>query len=833
MARVWLAALAAFAALAYAGPAGAHAGSETPVVQACDKAGAYLTQGRLATARDAYLKALTKPAAPCVVSGLVAVYAAVRREAAYCAAGDAFAKAGEDDEARRQYAQAVMQNTSSDCGLEGLGASSGSKSFWDRSRDGAHRFVDYLPSFPIQLGSLLLMVVFAIGLALIRSAVLRKASLVVRPFEDRALDQRVGSAFSGLVEEQLVRFWQTRQRARDDGYNLDLVVANVELLAQDESLGDAVGELAQVPQLGLLAAVLSFIDRVFLQRRLSVAGELLPEGANGCGVALSLFKRKHLEARGTVWERLPAAATGDSSAATAAPAATPPADAPPTMSRYYGLAGHAAAWVQYQASRVLDDRVGLITSNAESFSELSAGIDEHRTAAGEEEDADASKHYDEAAQRYDHALKFDRENVAALVNLALVRARHLQSEEPIAEQPDSGKAMVEKPASEDATATKPDSEEAIPNKPAVRGRHRQARAGRHGSRSSVCGDSAETEGDPETPGARRPDVVPHSVRAIASQQLHAGQFKAAADTARQLVNSTCAVLTEIGWRWANHTPTYFTSWYKRFPAWLWRVVRRIGRRARRRSVLGDWELARFLARTVEPAAVVVWASALVEDGKTAMVLQKTDHVPPLDRRKKDFDPSQEDNAWLASYLDELLAVNSNQAEKPEQARECKQAGESTQSKRPLLERLKLLVKDLIGSLGASRWRPPDKLNARVHYNLACFFSRLAKRDDDESKEAHLNLSAMHLTCCLAGEWGPRRGESRHWARRDPGLDALNDTDRFEEIVGRELTSAGVKGDVSSPAHIALRNAAVITGWVLALVGLVAILLAVFPGIPFT
>ncbi len=830
---MWLAALAAFAALAYAGPAGAHAGSETPVEQACDEAGAYLTQGRLATARDAYLKALTKPAAPCVVSGLVAVYAAVRREAAYCAAGDAFAKAGEDDEARRQYAQAVMQNTSSDCGLEGLGASSGSKSFWDRSRDGAHRFVDYLPSFPIQLGSLLLMVVFAIGvLALIRSAVLRKASLVVRPFEDKALDQRVGSAFSGLVEEQLVRFWQTRQRARDDGYNLDLVVANVELLAQDESLGDAVGELAQVPQLGLLAAVLSFIDRVFLQRRLSVAGELLPEGANGCGVALSLFKRKHLEARGTVWERLPAAATGDSSAATAAPAATPPADAPPTMSRYYGLAGHAAAWVQYQASRVLDDRVGLITSNAESFSELSAGIDEHRTAAGEEEDADASKHYDEAAQRYDHALKFDRENVAALVNLALVRARHLQSEEPIAEQPDSGKAMVEKPASEDATATKPDSEEAIPNKPAFEGAiAKLAQAG-----TALDRRYAETAPRRKAIPKRQELADPTWYRiryGIASQQLHAGQFEDAAETARQLVNSTCAVLTEIGWRWANHTPTYFTSWYKRFPAWLWRVVRRIGRRARRRSVLGDWELARFLARTVEPAAVVVWASALVEDGKTAMVLQKTDHVPPLDRRKKDFDPSQEDNAWLASYLDELLAVNSNQAEKPEQARECKQAGESTQSKRPLLERLKLLVKDLIGSLGASRWRPPDKLNARVHYNLACFFSRLAKRDDDESKEAHLNLSAMHLTCCLAGEWGPRRGESRHWARRDPGLDALNDTDRFEEIVGRELTSAGVKVDVSSPAHIALRNAAVITGWVLALVGLVAILLAVFPGIPFT
>src|SRR6185295_4785024 len=105
-------------------------------------------------------------------------------------------------------------------------------------------------------------------------------------------------AFGGLVEEQLIGFWRTGQRARDDGYNLDLVVANVEVLAQDEALGDAVGELAQVPQLQIVAGIVAFVDRAFLQRRLSAVGELLPEGAHGCGVALSLFKRKKLEARG-------------------------------------------------------------------------------------------------------------------------------------------------------------------------------------------------------------------------------------------------------------------------------------------------------------------------------------------------------------------------------------------------------------------------------------------------------------------------------------------------------------------------------------------------------
>ncbi len=659
----------------------------------------------------------------------------------------------------RQYARAVGVNVASECARGGLALPSGSKS-------SAGRFFDYLPKFPIQLGSLVLMLAVGLGLlALLRSVVLRKATLVVRAFADAAVEKKVGSAFGGLVEEQLIGFWQTRQRARDDGYSLDLVVANVELLAQDEALGDAVGELAQVPQLQLVAAVVAFVDRAFLQRRLSAVGELLPEGADGCGVALSLFKRKKLEARGTLWEK---PAVGPSSGADGGPSA---------VARYYGLAPAAAAWVQYEASRVLDDRVGLITSSAESFSLLSAGIDEHRTAASMPEDKDnpedKDKRYGEAEGKYREALKVDRENVAALVNLSLVGARRVKGSFPESIQElERARSILDRRYVESAKTRK-----AIPRRPELA------------------------------------DPTWYRIRyALASQRLHAGSvaeaendalklFCEAEDDALELICSTSAVLTEIGWRWTGRQPTWFTSWYKRAPARLWRAVRRAAGRARRRSVVGDWELARFLAHTVEPAAVVLWWSTRIAQRSVPKTPEESDRVlRPLDRR------SEKDGDWLQSYLEELVTKQPKRHE----------------------------FKRVFGWLGVSRWRAPDEPYDRVDYNLACLFSRLASLDDGESRNAHLERSARHLKRCLAGEWGARRGESAHWAARDPGLRALKESNetRFEEIVGPEGEHARKPVPVTSAGHIRLRNGAIITLWMLGLAALVAIPVVMF-GVPFT
>ena len=576
---------------------------------------------------------------------------------------------------------------------------------------------------------------------------LRKATLAVRPFADTALDKKVGSAFGGLVEEQLIDFWQTRQRARDDGYNLDLVVANVELLAQDDALGDAVGELAHVPQLAAVAAIVTFIDRAFLQRRLSAVGELLPEGADGCGVALSLYKRTKLEARGTLWEK-PAVGPNHGFLLVQRPSSkerveTDPSvgaglkadGGPSAVARYYGLAAAAAAWVQYQASRVLDDRVGLITSSAESFSLLSTGIDEHRAGASTHE----RERYLEAARKYGEALDLDSENVAALFNLSLVDARVNGLFPESIKKLEHARRILERRYVESAKPRK-----AISKRPILA------------------------------------DPTWYRIGyALASQKLNAGSVRDAERDALRLIKSTSAVLTEIGWRWTGRQPTWFTSWYKRLPARLWRAVRRAAGRPRRRSVVGDWELARFLAHTVEPAAVVLWWSTHVERGCMPETPKRSEVLPPLDRRE------EKDPKWLQDYLEELVAE---------------------QSPRPRRKRV-------FGWLGVSRWRAPEELNDRVHYNLACLFSRLARLDDGGN--AHLERSEGHLMRCLAREWGPRRGESAVWAARDPGLRGLrkHDPRRFEEIVGPEGTDITGPVEVPSAAHIAARNGAIITLWI--------------------
>jgi len=186
VARVWLATVAALGALAYVGPAVAGTGSGSPADDACETGTAYLREGEVDKALDTYLKALSVTTVPCIDSGLLAVAAAKRREAGYCARGDTLAEAGKDDEAVRQYVAAIEVNVASECAREGLALPSGSKS-------SARRFFDYLPTFPIQLGSLVLMLAVGLGLvALVRSVVLRKATLVVRPFADGALDNKVG-----------------------------------------------------------------------------------------------------------------------------------------------------------------------------------------------------------------------------------------------------------------------------------------------------------------------------------------------------------------------------------------------------------------------------------------------------------------------------------------------------------------------------------------------------------------------------------------------------------------------------------------------------------------
>jgi len=174
-------------------------------------------------------------------------------------------------------------------------------------------------------------------------------------------------------------------------------------------------------------------------------------------------------------------------------------------------------------------------------------------------------------------------------------------------------------------------------------------------------------------------------------------------------------------------------------------------------------------------------------------------LQPLDRS------SEKTPDWLQSYLEELL---------------------TEQPLRPAYKRA-------FGWLGVSRWRAPDEPNERVHYNLACLFSRLAAREGGSSGNAHLPRSADHLERCLAGEWGARRGESARWAERDPGLRRLRELakPRFEGIVG-EGKDVRDTVPVPSAGSIRRRNAVIIMGWVLGAAALVAVTVLMFFGVPF-
>jgi hypothetical protein len=224
-----------------------------------------------------------------------------------------------------------------------------------------------------------------------------KASLVISPFGDggAADGQKVGAGLAGLIEQRLTDLAGRGQRRRGD-YNLDAVASDVELLSEDNNLADAVGKIADLPQMQLLVAVLGFIDLFARKTRLSVAGELLPPGSNGPGVTVALYVSGGIRARSALWQKQVGAWTD-----------TRDADDAEGVEIYYLLAAPAASWVQYEAARELDDSVERITTSAESFALVTAGLELHR-----------DRKLLEAARKYLRALDYDAGNVAARVNLA-------------------------------------------------------------------------------------------------------------------------------------------------------------------------------------------------------------------------------------------------------------------------------------------------------------------------------------------------------------------------------------------------------------------------------
>lgn len=254
-------------------------------------------------------------------------------------------------------------------------------------------------------------------------------------------------------------------------------------------------------------------------------------------------------------------------------------------------------------------------------------------------------------------------------------------------------------------------------------------------------------------------------------------FAEAEKDALEVIKVTAAVLADMGWRWAGRNPSWYVSWSERFPATLLRLTRRLRRKPRRRSIAGDWPLARFLDRTVEPAAVLlVWSARIEQREREPRLRDERDRLEkdlvalaeeraPERRPNKELRPDRRqyapDGDWLSRYVIELA-----------------------DDRDPKHDRWKRFL----AWLGVSRYRLRGRPNHRVQFELACLFSRLAQKRKEaggNDSKAVFERAAEHLERSLSALPEPRRTETAGWAKQDPSLAGLRDFDRskFDRLVG--------------------------------------------------
>ena len=206
---------------------------------------------------------------------------------------------------------------------------------------------------------------------------------------------------------------------------------------------------------------------------------------------------------------------------------------------------------------------------------------------------------------------------------------------------------------------------------------------------------------------------------LIAQELHIATEKARATEAKsgvpratlsgeakKLIEATTGELRRLGWRWAGGKP----PWYIRWARW---------RRNPEYTHLGA-----FLDGVLEPATVVLyWSCRVVErDWKSVEdLLDRAQRLPKsrprlrwpdlrryrrymrqIDRRRLSRRWHREEKNWLEDYL-EILAS-------------------PPRTRRPPVVRLFI-------KLGLSRLKPMPGPSYRVHYNLACLYSRLCQLPD--------------------------------------------------------------------------------------------------------
>ncbi|HET7484788.1 MAG TPA: KTSC domain-containing protein [Solirubrobacterales bacterium] len=557
----------------------------------------------------------------------------------------------------------------------------------------------------------------------------------------------------------------------DDGYDLDQAAIDIELLAEDNDLAKAMERLADVPQLKIVVAVVSLMERLLPSRGLSAAGELLPAGADGAGVSIALYQGNRLTARSSLWEDevnmwFPREGVSAKQAKSEKSEKLTLPSGGESPSSHYGLAAPVAWWVQYEAARVLDSNVSLVTNSAPSFSLVGIGLARER-----------QRHVRDAGAAYSSALAHDPDNVAALFNLAQLLAREHGLYAPAA------LLLV---------------------------RATEALADRHGSGSpAFLGDGedgqlrdptwyrvcyaqavrclqiamADTSGEGKAAGWPRNMSVNGKGAwkgkfSSETQELLIGLFEdqspvqspkealAAAKTrASELLVTVASVLDDAGWHWVGRKPPRYLSWAKRLGSQSRRLARR---KYKTRPVAGDEKLTRFLSQVVEPAAVTLYCAAwLAEDGQKnykrfrAAILERSggDHRPVDRRALTSADPDQ----WALDYMSGCLADQQVDTRRHAQ---------------------------VVARLGRTQYRAPLDPAPRARYSFACFLSRLGAEADDrkdkKARDSFISSAAAQLERALSDSSSDRRERLARWARVDPDLSGLRDCNRavFSTIVAR-------------------------------------------------
>ena len=191
----------------------------------------------------------------------------------------------------------------------------------------------------------------------------------------------------------------------------------------------------------------------------------------------------------------------------------------------------------------------------------------------------------------------------------------------------------------------------------------------------------------------------------------------------------------------------YARWAKAIRGWPGRLLRWLLRlHPKEPPVACDIELTRFLSRVVEPTAVILYCSTIVEDKGayslfTHTVLEHDGDVPrPVDRRDLRTDGARK---WALRCLSALLA--DQRVDNSRQAR-------------------------LEARLYRTQYRAPFAPNPRAHYGLACMLSRLAtqadKRWDWRAKRSFLSSAAAQLERSLSDSPDDRREGLAEWARLD-------------------------------------------------------------------